>query len=267
MKRVLMVAGVFAVATLANAAPLTPTILRHDINFGAFNGPLGPAEYRTNGALPDTLIYTAKSTDPDGRVDQQEVTGWWPTWPLAPVFPIFNESAVPGGPPPIFGGDFRLAVQFTGQDAPFVNPGGVSLDVSLTGTGLNPGPDLVITGSTVDPLSGGILSGVLWAIDLEHVSMYGYSAWPSLVLEGAGTIVGGLIADRFQLIGQPGVMRGNVDLAAGPMGFIPLYHPSIDVDQQGRFGYSGETGVGFAVPEPTAAALLLIGFGLMLRRR
>lgn len=237
----------------AFAAPLTPTIFDHDINFGAFNAEPIP-EYRTNGAAPDTLVYTASPAN-------GEVTGYWPVWPAPFANPVFDLAG-------LFGGDFVMGVQFTGQDAPYVG-GPSTLDVSLTGTGLNtdPGaPDLLIFGR-IAGINGGA-PGLLWAIDLANVSLYGYSNWDAYVLEGAGTIVGGFIAEQFQLIGQPGVMRGHLDFVDAPAGWIPpLYDPRAPIDLALGAGYSGETGLGVAVPEPTTAGLILAGLGMLIRRR
>ena len=139
----------FASTTLG--APLIPTIVGHDFNFGAYNGD-GTIEYATNALQPDTLVYTQHDGD-------HEVTAYWPAWPDPPVYPVWDLNGMPN-----FGGDLVLAAQFTGQDAPYVGPGGV-IDVSLTGTGLNPGADLEIYGTIeIGPLT---LSGLLWALDLE----------------------------------------------------------------------------------------------------
>lgn len=250
-KRIPLGLTVLALAAYAGAAPLTPTITGHDMNFGAFNPPGAPPEWATNGTLADTLSF-----GPGGN----EVTAYWPGWPAPPVFPVFDAGGV-------FGGDLVLQVMFTGQDAPYVGPGGV-IDVSLTGTGAAPGPDLLIFGAI--PGAGYTSPTLLWAIDLDAVSLYGYSNNDSYVLEGVGTIVGGAIAEQHQLFGQTGVMRGNLDFIDRPAGWIPsLYDPLVDPDQfEIRAAYSGETGVGYAVPEPASMlALALGGFGLLARRR
>lgn len=251
MSRAPLGISLLALAAMAAAAPLTPTITGHDLNFGAFN-PGGPPEWSTLGAAPDILAY-----GPGGN----EVTAYWPTWPTPPVHPVFDAAG-------LFGGDLVLQVMFTGQDAPYVGPGG-TIDVSLTGTGaIAGGPDLMIFGAI--PSAGYPAFGLLWAIDLDAVSLYGYSGSDSYVLEGVGTIVGGAIADRHQLNGQTGVMRGNLDFIDKPAGWIPsLYDPLADPAQfQIRAAYSGETGVGHAVPEPASMlALALGGIGLLARRR
>ncbi|MCH8274256.1 MAG: PEP-CTERM sorting domain-containing protein [Armatimonadetes bacterium] len=249
MRTVAIVLG-SVLGSAALAAPLTPNIFGHDFNFGAFNSK-GPFEYMTNGVAPDTLTYTMSSLD-------TEVTAYWPFWPAPPVFPVLNLGGV-------FGGDFELYVEFSGQDAPYVGPGG-TLDVSLTGTGANAGgPDLMIWGS----IPGAAPPGLLWALELDVVSLYGYSNFDAYVLEGAGTIVGGLIAERNNLIGEPGVMRGHLDFLDRPAGWIPpLYDTTEDVQLQLRAAYSGETGWGVPVPEPaTLLALVVGGLGLLARRR
>lgn len=251
MKRTLPLILGLALLSSAWAFPLFPTITGHDFNFGAFNGD-GTPEWSTFGPAPDILIYTPFETD-------TEVTAYWPFWPAPPVFPVFNLGGA-------FGGDFVMGVQFTGQDAPYVGPGGV-IDVSLTGTGLDPfGPDLFIIGAI--PALG--VAGVLWALDLELVSLYGYSGLPSYVLEGVGTIAGGLVAEEFGLIGHSGVMRGHLDFIDAPPGWIPpLYDPTkVDINNQFRAAFSGETGLGFAVPEPATMTALFAGIALLgLRKR
>lgn len=243
MKRLLpILIGIAPITALS--APLFPTILGHDWNFGAFNGD-GTAEWSTNGTAPDTLIYTALPID-------TEVTAYWPFWPVPPVFPVFNLA---GG----FGGDFVMGVEFTGQDAPYVGPGG-TIDVSLTGTGLDPaGPDLLIFGAV--PALG--MAGLLWAIDLDVVSLYGYAGLPTYVVEGGGIIVDGIAALQFNLIGKPGVVRGHLDFIDAPPGWIPpMYHPlESDYEARIRAAYSGETGYGTVIPEP--ATLVAVGFGLI----
>lgn len=245
-----LTALIAGIAGTASAFPLLPTITAQDFNFGGWNGP-GPAEYATNGLAPDTLVYLPGSLD-------TEVTAFWPAWPAPPVFPVFNAAGA-------FGGDLVLGVQFTGQDAPYIGPGG-SIDVSLTGTGLYEGADLMIFGSIPGM---GIGFGLLWALDLRDVSLYGVSDWDAYVLEGAGIIVGGEIAQRNNLIGHEGVMRGHLDFFDRPAGWIPpLYHPLADPRQLDiRAAYSGETGQGTAVPEPATLAALGIGLMAIARRR
>ena len=255
LKRVLIFA-MFAVCGAAFAAPLFPNITGHDFNFGLFNrpGPTGGGvtpEWATNGLAADTLTYTRGETD-------HEATAYWPFWPLGDPLPIF------GGP--VFGGDVALAVQFTGQDAPYTNPGGIKIDVSLTGTGANianatvAGADLEIYGSIGAPGP----SVLLWALDLKQVSLYGYSSGTSYVLEGVGTIIGGLIAEQNGLIGTSGAMRGQIDgLWNGlPAEYDPLTN---NIQQTYRVAFSGETG---AVPEPASIAVIGLGLvGLLGRRR
>lgn len=247
MKRLLCFAFAVSIGTVY-AAPLLPEIRDHDINFGAFN-PGGPVEWSTNGLAPDTLTFVPGE-------GHHEATAYWPAWPSPPPIPIFGGGGM-------FGGDFVLAVQFTGQDAPFAGPGGV-IDVSLTGTGAAAGaPDLMIFGS----LGGPGPVGLLWALELEQVSLYGYSGRNAYALEGVGVIVGGLIAQQNNLIGRPGAMRGEVDFPNMPPGWIPpLYNPVLDPRQgQFRADYSGETGL---VPEPASSLILAAGaIALVFRRR
>ncbi len=251
MKRIVALALGVGLAGVGFAAPLTPVITAYDFNFGAFNTD-GPAEWSTNGLAPDTLDFVAAPF-------HTEVTALWPAWPVPPVFPVFNGAGS-------FGGDFELHVQFTGQDAPYVGPGGV-IDVSLTGTGGNAAaPDLMIFGA----IPGlGIPFGLLWALDLNLVSLYGYSNFDAYVLEGAGVIVGGSVAQQFGLVGQQGVMRGNLDFLQKPPGWIPsLYNPVLDPRQlQIRADYSGETGKGYPVPEPATWIAIGAGIALLASRR
>jgi hypothetical protein len=247
MTRILAICTFLAFVAGALGAPILPTIAGHDFNFGAYNQDQ-TIEYHTNGVSPDTLTYTLSAAD-------HEVTAYWPNWPNQPVYPVWDLTGIPN-----FGGDLLLGVQFTGQDAPIG-----SLDVSLIGTGLNTAPgaaDLEIWGTIY--LNPNItLTGKLWALDLEAVSLYGYSNRDTYALEGVGTIVDGLVAQRYELIGQAGAMRGHLDFTNRPPGWVPsLYHPDTNIDLNIRAGYSGETGW---VPEPASFGLLLAG--LALRRR
>jgi hypothetical protein len=96
------------------------------------------------------------------------------------------------------------------------------------------------------------------------VSLYGRSTGRTYVLEGIGTIVGGAAADRFNLVGRPGGMRGHIDLEAA----LPsLYDPLVDypnLPDKFRAAYSGETGV---VPEPATILALSVGLAAALARR
>jgi len=233
---VLMVSGA------VYAAPLTPTITGPDINFGA------AFTYNTNGAAPDSLVA--------GPSVGEEATAYWPNWPsTAGVQPIWYTSAAGG---PVFGGDLQLNVIFTGHDE--TPP---PLDVSLTGTGGTPGADLEIWGTMV--LGGPNV--LLWQMDLNQtanpnipgrVSLYGYKDSQSYVLEGEGLITGGLLADQKGVVGQTGVMRGNIDLIDF-VGFPAHYDPASDKVIEVMGSYSGETGGGYAVPEPTMLGLLAFG--------
>ncbi|MCL4284843.1 MAG: PEP-CTERM sorting domain-containing protein [Fimbriimonadaceae bacterium] len=244
-------AGLAFAGALAFAFPLFPNIMGHDFNFGAFNGD-GAVEYSTNGLAPDTLFYSASEFD-------TEVTGYWPFWPTPPVYPVFNA----GGS---FGGDITMCLMFTGQDAPYVGPGG-TIDVSLVGTGgLAAAPDLAIFGA----IPGlGIPYTLLWALEIRNASLYGVSDWNSYVVEAEGFIVGGYIAQQFNLVGEQGVVRGHLDFVDRPAGWIPpTYDPvADDVDYNIRAAYSGETGWGTAVPEPASLAALSLGVAMLVRRR
>lgn len=258
MKKALA-ALILAAAGSSFAAPLFPTITGFDFNFGAYNriqdtGAPPLPEWWMNSLFADTLTYTRGSND-------HEVTGLWKTWPNGDPDPIFNGQK--------FGGDFVMNIWFFGQDAPYVNPNGDKIDVSLVGTGANipgagvPGADLEIWG-TVGVMGNPVL---LWSLDLEKVSLYGKSGFKSYVLEGVGKIVGGEIAERYQLLGQTGVMRGQadfIDVNGLPFVYDPLKDPGNNVY---RVAFSGETGVGYAVPEPTTLAGLLLGASVLLLRR
>ena len=166
----------------ASAAPIYPTIGGHDFNFGGHNS--DPTfEYMTNGVLPDTLTYT-----PNGPGYDHEVTAYWPNWPAQPALPVWDLGGLPN-----FGGDLILGMMFTGQDAPYSGPGGV-IDVSLTGHGFKVGQasaDLEIWG-TIYLNQNVTFQGLLWAMDIEKASLYGYSNQATYVVEGVGAIVGAL---------------------------------------------------------------------------
>ncbi|HNQ25018.1 MAG TPA: hypothetical protein PKK06_18220 [Phycisphaerae bacterium] len=256
----LAAAAVLAAGTAAFGAPLTPSIIGADINFGA------EFQYSTNGALPDTLVSSA-----DNGIGG-EATAYWPNWPnVAGVTPIWYDLGVPGDFDYNFGGDLRLAVKLTGYDTA-VPP----LGVSLVGTGLHTSPgaaDLEVWGYLSRTGFPDVANVLLWAIDLSHVSLYGSSDSLSYLLEGTGTIVGGAIAETKSLLGTEGVMRGNIDFAAGFAvadalhGLPSHYSPAADVLAIGSGSYSGETGPGHAVPEPAAAVLLAVGLALAAPRR
>lgn len=253
--RTLAVALTAALLALgASAAPIYPTIGGHDFNFGGYNS--DPTfEYMTNGVQPDTLTYT-----PNGPGYDHEVTAYWPNWPAQPVLPVWDLGGLPN-----FGGDLILGMMFTGQDAPYSGPGGV-IDVSLTGHGFKVGQasaDLEIWG-TIYLNQNVTFQGLLWAMDIEKASLYGYSNQATYVVEGVGAIVGGAVPTYFELIGQQGAVRGHLDFVDRPIGWIPpLYDPLMDVDHRVRAGYSGETGW---VPEPATLSLLLAGLALLRRR-
>ncbi len=246
--RAILGLSILLVAAAAYAAPILPPITGHDFNFGAYNTD-GTPEWGTHGAAPDTLQYTPNSLD-------HEVTAYWPNWPNQPVYPVW---AVAGAP--IYAGDFVLGVKFTTSDAP-QGP----LNVSLVGTGLNTAPgaaDLQIYGTVYLPNQ--TLSGLLWALDLQNVALYGHAGQNAYGLDGVGTIVAGLVPQYFNLIGQTGAMRGHVDFVDAPLGWVPaLYDPANPLDTYIRADFSGETGV---LPEPATLILLLGGLGLLRRTR
>jgi len=253
--RTLAVATVLALVGLgASAEPIYPTIGGSDFNFGAYNSD-GQLEYATNGSQPDTLVFT-----PRGPGYDHEVTAWWPSWPNPPVFPVWDLGGIPN-----FGGDLIMGLMFTGQDAPYVGPGG-TIDVSLTGLGFKVGSasaDLEIWG-TIYLGPSTVLQGLLWALDIEKASLYGYSDRSSYVLEALGLIVGGAVPQYLNLIGEQGAVRGHLDFIDQPAGWMPpLYDPAMDLNYRIRAGYSGETGW---VPEPAALAMLASGVLLLGRR-
>jgi hypothetical protein len=251
MSRICLTAFVCAAVATATGAPLIPPIGLQDFAFGAHNLDQS-IEYRTNGNEPDTLMFTRSALD-------HEVSAFYPNWPNPPMLPVWDLNAPLG-----FGGDLVLGAQFTGQDAPIG-----SLDVSLTGSGFHVSPataDLEIWGTiAIDPNT--TLSGLLWAIDLGQVSLYGHSNSSAYVLEGLGTIIGGAVPVHYNLpLGSPAAMRGDLDFVNRPAGWMPaLYSPlAAGPDVTVRADYSGETGL---VPEPAALGLFLGGLSILRRRR
>ncbi|MGD8451684.1 MAG: PEP-CTERM sorting domain-containing protein [Phycisphaerae bacterium] len=247
MKTLLAMGAIVLTATAVSAAPLIPAVAGHDFTLDAFNTS-GTVEYLTNGTQPDTLTF-------ERNADDHEVGAFWPNWPLPPMVPVWDLSD-----PANFGGDFVMNVQFTGQDAPYGD-----LTVSLTGTGANDGADVEIYGSVV--IGGDTISGLLWAIDLDAVSLYGYADDSTYILEGVGTVVDCELATYYpELLGGMGAVRGHLDFFGAPDGWMPpLYDPLGDEypDAMVRAAYSAETGL---IPEPGALFLLLAGAVALLRR-
>lgn len=238
-------------ATAAYGAPIVPTIDGPDIGFSA------EMRYETRGALPDLL--TTRDTSGQELLNKYEAGTYWPNYPaLTPAIGLWYEE----GGTRYYGADVQLAVKFTGSD-PVPVPAFPS--VSLTGTGAGADVqmpnDLLIWGTTAIP---GVpaFNGLLWAVDLDEVSMYGYADDDTFVLEGIGTVVGGTLAEDKGVVGRTGVVRGHIDLS-GTIG--PDYDPiTSDVYEAGPATYSAETGV----PEPASLALLAAGgLGVLIRKR
>lgn len=253
MNRIHITLGLMAAVTAsaAVAAPHFPTITQHKFKFDALNDDEFVA-YATNGTAPDTLTYIR-------QIGDHESISYRPDGEDGEIFPIWDEVLGP----PVFGGDFYMAVQFVDQDAPFGD-----LDVSLIGTGANTEPgaaDLEIYG-TLD-LGGGrgeLLQGLLWAVDLESVSLFGISDNEAYGVDGIGTVVGGLLAELVGVVGEVGAVRGQLDFVGAPAGWItPFYNPTDDVALEVAGNYSGDTGV---VPEPASLMLVLLSVGCWRRR-
>lgn len=262
MARIACIASVaILVVVAASAEPLIPTIMGHDISFDASNTG-GILEYQTQGAAPDTLVFTRNESD-------HEATAYRPNWPDPPLETIWSEN--PGFP--FAGGDVELGVQFTGQDAPLNGPDGI-LTVSLTGTGLNPEGvgDLMVYGTYITDLADPMnpdnqVTGLLWSLDLDTVSLYGRSGADSYILEGVGTLVGGYFVEEAGLVGAPGAMRGHIDFVGAPAAWMPMEYDPLSADPMVdsiRAAYSAETGW---IPEPASLGLLLLGAPLLFRRR
>jgi hypothetical protein len=226
------------------AAPINPRIDSHDFNFGAWEPAQAPF-YDPRGSEPDALELLGWQLD-------REVTAFWEVWPGGVPLPIYNAADE-------FGGDLELHLVFDGEDA--VPP---HLDVSLTGSGMIDGPDLVIAGKMPD--AGINAYETLVEIDILYAALYGYGGDSSFVLETFGyfTYVNPLLPGGDGLEGQSAVSRGNIDLVelALPSGYDPLTDYGLSADGG---GYSGEVGRG--VPEPASLLLLLCGAGMTLRRR
>ncbi|MHC4718188.1 MAG: PEP-CTERM sorting domain-containing protein [Planctomycetota bacterium] len=234
-------------ATAAYGAPIVPTIDGPDIGFSA------EMRYETRGKLPD--ILTTKDTSGQELLNKDEAGTYWPNYPaLTPAIPLWYEE----GGTRYYAADVRLAVEFTGSDT-VAAPGFPSVSLTGTGAGVN-ASDLEIWGTTIMP--GAPASNVLlWAVDLDDVSMYGYADDDTFVLEGIGTVVDGTLAVEKGVVGRTGVIRGHIDLS-GTIG--PDYDPiASDLYEEGAATYSAETGV----PEPASLALLAAGGLVVLRRK
>ncbi len=243
-----VLSGLLATTTLG--APLLPEIADHSWLFGAYNKGVSPTiEYQTNGAAPDILIFTAGTSD-------SEVTTYWPQGPQGPAYPVWSLAGMP-----FFGGDMVLEVAFSAEDSatsPFA--------VSLLGAGANPAgvADLEIYGTLVVGLT--TYTGLLWAVDLEAVVLYGNPGSNSYILEGVGTVLSTPLAVDMQVVGQPGAMRGHLDFVNPPAGWMPAnYSPTSPVQVAVRADYDGETGL--IIPEPATTMLLVGGLPLLALRR
>lgn len=253
MKRIFCVLVVLSGMTItASAAPITPSIDAHLINFAT------DLIYNTNGTDTDTLV----SLD-DGSGG--EATAWWPSWPTPGLpTPIIYD-------PGIFGGEVEMAIEFTASD--FVPDFLPFPQVSLIGKGLTPQgvSDFTITGT----IGGQGPNVPLWEIDVAFATLYGYSNFGTYTFEALGTIVGGLIPEESDIeIGSQAVIRGFVTLA--DIAFDEGYTPEdlIDIGSSGGV-IAGQTGLGIVppgatVPEPSSIVLLLsamAGMGLVAMRR
>ena len=238
-------------ATAVHGAPIVPTIDGADIGFAA------EMRYETRGALPDLL--TTKDAAGDELLNKYEAGTYWPNYPaLTPAIPLWYEEAGVR----YYAADVQLAVQFTGSDvAPIPGLPIVSLIGTGAGAEVQMVGDLEIWGTTVAPGSAAA-NELLWAIQLDDVSMYGYANDDTFVLEGVGTVIGGSLADAQSLVGAPGVIRGHIDLA-GQIGedYDPI---TVAAFEEHLATYSGETGV----PEPATMAMLAMGgLSVLIRRR
>ena len=248
---VFLLAAVMLVAPAAQAMPIIPTIDGPEINFSA------ALRYVTGGSLPDLLI--SKDAAGSELMTKYEAGTYWPNYPLVvPAIPLWYEESGTR----YYAADVQLAVKFTGTDA-IAAPGFPS--VSLIGTGAGADAQMIadveIWGTTATPGTPAV-NELLWAVQLDAVSLYGYAGDDTFVLEGMGTMVGGSLAVANDLLGQAGVIRGHIDLS----GLIGAdYDPIADnIFEEGTATYSGETGV----PEPASLALLAIGgLGVLRRRR
>jgi hypothetical protein len=277
-----MISAVLLLTAPAVAAPLTPTIVDFDFNFGS------QFVYDMHGIGPDTLV-TAPYDFAPGPGSPSEVTALFPAWPsTAGSVPVWYDDGIANSFS-AFGGDLTLNLIFNGHDE--IPP---HLNVSLTGTGGSAGADLEIwsNGLGLAPIPGDVPNKLLFAFDIQQASLYGYNDFDGYVLEAEGIITEidpelfnlayqGSQTDGPQspedLIGQTAVVRGHIDLPDTPEVFPEKYDPLVDysdlypnMPQSFDGVYSGETGPGWSndpVPEPATLAMLAIGGVALVARR
>lgn len=276
-----------------------------DVPYTLIQGDLGTdvsgAVYDYNGSSPDVIRLTQNQNPGEGPAGDHNVGQYTYGGTLPQVLPGPGASTPPGASPwayPLyftsqFGAKLELMLEFDANDGPYTNPSGDRFDVSLTGsTGF-----LKITGWIgsqgwppsilyPDPLpGGGPVDITLLEIEFNATSLLARADYGTAdLIEAAGDIKMILGYTPEELV-QMGVLEPNDDVTGVTFFKFMLpdteedntlfpdllgdtYDPLVEYDLNSAYGHiSGETGPGYAIPEPATLGLLAMGGLAALRRR